>query len=116
MEALRPPIPQDALADSLLVVNVFDGGPKTTLTFRLGSNAPVPLVRTRRPDPFVAELFARYPESKKPWVSATASTHIWTARLPADLPPGAHRITVEGRDEYGRPIRSAAVLEVIRSV
>ncbi len=114
MEALRPPIPQDALADSLLVVNVFDGGPKTVLTYRVGSNAPAPLVRTRRPDPFVTELFARYPESKKPWVGAVASTHIWTARLPADLPPGAHRILVEGSDEYGRPIRSAAVLEVTR--
>ena len=114
MEALRPPIPQDALADSTLVVNVFDAGPKTSLTYRIGGQAPQPLVRTRRPDPFVTELFARYPDTKKSWVQAIPSSHIWTARLPADLPPGAHRITVEGRDEYGRPLRSAAVLEVTR--
>ncbi|GJD35883.1 calcineurin-like phosphoesterase C-terminal domain-containing protein [Methylobacterium aerolatum] len=116
MEALRPPVSQDALAATTLVVNVFDGGPKTRLAYRLGSGAPVPMERTRRLDPFVVELFARYPETKKGWVQATPSTHIWTARLPDDLPPGAHRVTVEGTDEYGRPIRSAAVLEVTRSV
>lgn len=114
MEALRPPIPQDALADSTLVVNVFDGGPKTQVTWRIGGGKAEPMVRTRRPDPFVTELFARYPDTKKSWVQAIPSSHIWTARLPADLPPGAHRITVEGSDEYGRPLRSAAVLEITR--
>ncbi|MFC6790228.1 calcineurin-like phosphoesterase C-terminal domain-containing protein [Methylobacterium komagatae] len=114
MEGLRSPIPQDALADGIAVVNVFDGGPKTRLTIRVGGRDPEPMIRTRRPDPFVTELFARYPEAKKPWVQAIPSSHIWTARLPADLAPGAHRISVEGSDEYGRPIRSAAVLEVTR--
>lgn len=114
MEALRPPITQDALVVSTLVVNVFDGGPRTTVSYRIGGRAPEPMARTRRPDPFVAELFARYPETKKAWVGAIPSTHIWTAPLPADLPPGAHRVTVEGSDEYGRPFRSAAVLEVTR--
>ena len=116
MEALRPPVAQDALADTTLVVNVFDGGPRTRLSYRVGTGAALPLQRTRRLDPFVVELFARYPETKKSWVQATPSTHIWTARLPEDLPPGAHRITIEGSDEYGRPIRSAAVLEVTRGV
>ncbi|MCJ2027133.1 calcineurin-like phosphoesterase C-terminal domain-containing protein [Methylobacterium sp. J-067] len=116
MEALRPPIPQDALADSTLVVNVFDGGPKTAVTWRVGDGSAEPMVRTRRPDPFVTELFARYPEAKKSWVQAIPSSHVWTARLPADLPPGAHRITVEGSDEYGRPFRSATVLEITRGV
>ena len=115
-EALRSPVPQDALADTMLVVNVFDGGPRTRLTYRIGPGEAVPLQRTRRLDPFVVELFARYPETKKSWVQAIPSTHIWAVRLPEDLPPGAHRILIEGTDEYGRPIRSAAVLEVNRGV
>jgi len=94
------------------VVNVFDGGPRTTLTVRIGDRAPEPLARTRRLDPFVTELYARYPETKKSWVQATPSTHIWTARLPDDLAPGAHRVMIDGTDEYGRSIRSCAVLEV----
>lgn len=116
MESLRPPIPQDALADSTVVVNVFDGGPHTRLSIRIGDRDPEPMVRTRRPDPFVTELYARYPATKKSWVQAVPSTHVWTVPLPPDLPPGAHRIAVEGSDEYGRPLRSAAVLEVIRGV
>ncbi|QGY02659.1 Cna protein B-type domain containing protein [Methylobacterium mesophilicum SR1.6/6] len=112
MQGLRPPIAQDALADTTLVVNVFDGGPRTQLSARIGDRAPQPLARTRRLDPFVTELFQRYPETKKSWVQAIPSTHIWTARLPDDLAPGVHRVTVEGTDEYGRPIRGCAVLEV----
>ncbi|MBP1182348.1 calcineurin-like phosphoesterase family protein [Methylobacterium sp. PvR107] len=112
LQGLRPPIPQDALADTTMVVNVFDGGPRTSLSFRIGERPSQALVRTRRPDPFVTELFERYPETKKSWVRAIPSTHIWTARLPDDLAPGAHRVAVEGTDEYGRPIRSCAVLEV----
>jgi len=105
-------VPQDALPDTTLVVNVFDGGPHTNLAVRVGERPPQAMTRTRRPDPFVSELFARYPETKKSWVQAIPASHIWTARLPDDLAPGAHRITVEGTDEYGRPIRSCAVLEV----
>lgn len=112
VQGLRPPVPQDALADTTLVVNVFDGGPGTRLAFRVGDAPPRPMARTRRPDPFVTELYERYPETKKSWVKAVPSTHIWTARLPDDLAPGAHRITVEGADEYGRPIRGCTVLEV----
>lgn len=112
VEGLRPPIPQDALADTTLVVNVFDGGPRTRLTARIGDRPPAALTRSRRLDPFVAELFQRYPETRKSWVQATPSSHIWTARLPDDLPPGAHRVTVEGTDEYGRPIGGGTVLEV----
>ncbi|SEF76995.1 Calcineurin-like phosphoesterase [Methylobacterium sp. 190mf] len=112
VQGLRPPVPQDALADTTLVVNVFDGGPRTRLAFRVGDAPPKPMARTRRPDPFVTELYERYPETKKSWVKAVPSTHIWTARLPDDLAPGAHRVTVEGADEYGRPIRGCTVLEV----
>ncbi|MHB2205002.1 calcineurin-like phosphoesterase C-terminal domain-containing protein [Methylobacterium sp. CM6257] len=113
VQGMRPPVPQEALADTSLVVNVFDGGPRTSLVVRIGERAPVAMARTRRLDPFVAELFERYPEAKKSWVKATPSTHIWTARLPDDLVTGAHRVAVEGTDEYGRPIRSCTVLEVV---
>jgi hypothetical protein len=113
VQGLRPPVPQDALADTTLVVNVFDGGPQTNLAVRIGDRPAQAMTRTRRPDPFVSDLFARYPETKKSWVQAIPSSHIWTARLPDDIAPGAHRITVEGTDEYGRPIRSCTVLEIL---
>jgi 3',5'-cyclic AMP phosphodiesterase CpdA len=112
-QLLRSPIPLDSVDSTDLVVNVFDGGPRTRVQFRVGDGGPVAMTRRRRPDPFVAELYARYADTKKPWVKAEPSSHLWVARLPATIGPGAHRITVEVEDEYGRPARSAVVLEVL---
>jgi len=63
-------------------------------------------------DPYVAELFARHPETCKPWVSATPSSHIWTAPLPRGLGPGVHRIRVRSLDEHGRIATGHLLLEV----
>ena len=61
----------------------------------IGDRAPVEMTRRARPDPFVQEVFARNEATKKPWVSADNSSHIWTARLPGDLAPGTYRVVVE---------------------
>ncbi|CAA2099362.1 3',5'-cyclic adenosine monophosphate phosphodiesterase CpdA [Methylobacterium bullatum] len=112
MQTLRSPVPRESVGATNLVVNVFDGGPRTSVRYRIDDGPTLEMVRTRRPDPFVAEVFLRYPEAKKPWVKAEPSSHIWVARLGGDIPAGSHRITVEVRDEYGRPYSSAMVLEV----
>ena len=65
-----------------------------------------------RPDPFVEEVFARHEATKKPWVKADNSSHIWTARLPADLAPGALSGVVEAVGEYGQPLSGRLALEV----
>ncbi|MGY2046983.1 calcineurin-like phosphoesterase C-terminal domain-containing protein [Methylobacterium sp. JK268] len=107
------PVAAETAGTAMLVVNVFDGGPRTEVRFRIDGGAPVPMTRTRRPDPFVAALYARYAATKKSWVKAEPSSHIWTARLPRDIGPGTHRVSVEATDEYGRTHRDALVLEVV---
>ena len=57
-----------------LVVNVFDGGSKTTVVYKIGAKAPIPMKRETRPDPFVVEVFGRNPETMKPWVKAEPSS------------------------------------------
>jgi hypothetical protein len=64
------------------------------------------------PNPFVTQVYARNMDTKKPWVSAIPSSHIWVARLPADLGPGTHRADIEVVDEYGRTRREAMIVEV----
>src|SRR5579864_3910005 len=96
------PISQDQAAATDVVVNVFDGGPRTVVDYRIGERAPVRMERVRRPDPFVTGVFARHQDSKKSWVAAEQCTHLFVARLPADLEAGTHRIMVTARDEYGR--------------
>jgi hypothetical protein len=67
------------------------------------------------PDPFVEEEFARNEATKKPWVKAEPSSHIWTARLPRDIEPGTHCITVRVIDEYAREHLDHLVLELTAS-
>jgi hypothetical protein len=91
---------------------VFDGGPRASVKYRIGGRAPVPMQRVRRPDPFVEEVFARNEATKKPWVKAEPSSHIFSARLPGDLETGTHCVAVRAVDEYGREHRDHLIVEV----
>jgi hypothetical protein len=106
------PMRKDQLASVALVVNVFDGGPKTMVEYRIGAGGPIAMKQQTRPDPFVQEVFDRNRETVKPWVKAEPSSHIWIARLPASLEPGAYTIDVHAVDEYGRSHRDRLILEV----
>ena len=109
---LSGPISRAALGSSRVVVNMFDGGPRSSMTVAVGGRAPAPMVKAMRVDPLVREVYARNAATKKPWVKASLSTHVWQATLPADLPAGAHRVRVMGTDEYGRVHTAAMLLEV----
>ena len=106
------PIGRATLGAATLVANVFDGGPKTKVTMRIGDSAPIEMSPRRMPDPFVEDLYARNEATKKPWIKAEISSHIWTARLPHDLDVGAHRVVVEAVTEYGDVVSGRLALEV----
>jgi 3',5'-cyclic AMP phosphodiesterase CpdA len=109
---LASPLPQTRISATDLIVNVFDGGPRTSVEYRIGGRAAAPMRRVVRPDPFVEEVFARNEATKKPWVKAEPSSHIWSARLPGDLEAGTHCISVRAVDEYGREHRDHLIVEV----
>jgi len=109
---LGSPIPRENVFATDVVVNFFDGGPRSKLVYRIGERAPVTMTPDARVDPFVQEVFARNEATKKPWVKADPSSHIWVARLPADLEAGTHCLEVVATDEYGRTHRDHLVLEV----
>jgi hypothetical protein len=109
---LGSPAPRAALHASMLIANVFDGGERTQVTMRIGDRSPVAMSRQSRPDPFVEEVFARNEATKKAWVKADNCSHLWIARLPTDLAPGAYRVLVEAVDEYGKTLSGRMALEV----
>jgi hypothetical protein len=111
-QLLGSPIAQDSAPATEVVVNFFDGGPKTSLEYRIGKRDAVRMERVARPDPFVEEEFARNEETKKPWVKAEPCSHLWAARLPADLEPGTHCVAVHAVDEFGREHRDHLVIEL----
>lgn len=111
-ELLGSPLPRENAFATDLIVNFFDGGPRTAVEYRIGERAPVKMARVTRPDPFVEEVFARNEATKKPWVKAEPSSHIWSARLPPDLEAGTHCIAVRVIDEYGREHRDHLIVEL----
>ncbi len=111
-ELLGSPLPQDSAFATNVIVNFFDGGPRTSVEYHIGGRAPIKMERVVRPDPFVEEVFARNEATKKPWVKAEPSSHIWSARLPGDLEAGTHCIAVRAVDEYGREHRDHLVVEL----
>jgi hypothetical protein len=110
---LAGPVERAALPASRVVVNFFDGGPRSTVEASIGQGGRwQALRRVQRTDPFVVEVYARNAATKKPWVEPARSTHLWQATLPADLPAGTHRVSVRATDEYGRRHEAFLVLEV----
>ena len=107
-------IAPEEVAGCRLIVNVFDGGPQSHVSYTIAGaiTESVRLQRVATPDPYVANLFAAHAATQKSWVRAVPSSHVWTAPLPAGLQPGGHCISVEARDEYGRRLTAHLVLEV----
>jgi hypothetical protein len=112
---LGSPISRDAAFAARVIVNFFDGGPRTTVEYQIGKRDPIKMQREERLDPFVQEEFARNEATKKPWVKAVSSSHIWTARLPPDLEVGTHCLHVRVIDEYANEHRDHLVIEVTGS-
>lgn len=100
------------LAATRLVIDVFDGGPRTEVEIDIGGRR-IGLERIAGTDPFVVDFFARHPETCKPWVTASPCSHLWATSLPADLRAGAYRVTARAHNEYGEEIRAYMVLEVM---
>ncbi len=111
-QLLGSPIARASLGAASLIADVFDGGPKTKVVMRIGERPPIEMTRRATPDPFVEEVFTRNEATKKWWVKAEVSSHIWAARLPADLAIGAHRVIVEAVTEYGDVVTGRLALEV----
>jgi hypothetical protein len=107
------PIRQDRLRMTEVIVNVFDGGPRTAVEYRIGEFLPVTMRRETRPDPFIREVFARNQATTKPWAEVEPCSHIWAAPLPVDLKAGTHCIMVRVVDEYGREHHDRLCMEVI---
>lgn len=86
-----------------LLVDVFDGGPRTRVTCEVEgpSGFCFELSRTRARDPYIVESFASHRERLKPWVEASVSSHIWTAPIPPALHSGSHHCSIRVVTEYG---------------
>ncbi|MEM7311264.1 MAG: calcineurin-like phosphoesterase family protein [Planctomycetota bacterium] len=102
----------DAVPAAELLVNLFDGGPRSRVALRIGDREPLPMRRVKRRDPYAIEVFVRNEDTKKSWVNAEPSSHLFAVDLPDDLAPGVHVARVLAIDEFGREHRASALIEV----
>ena len=64
---LGSPITAEQALAARVLVNLFDGGPRSELVMVVDDRAPVPMRRVSKPDPFVVQLYARHRDTIKPW-------------------------------------------------
>lgn len=102
----------DGLPQHQIVVDVFDGGPRTKVTchsVELGMFASI-LERVAIADPHIVESFARHKSLSKPWVTPALSSHIWTMPLPAGIDARALEMTVHVENEFGAAYETRVTL------
>lgn len=73
------------------------------------------MTRVSRPDPYMIENFTRNSDTRKSWLQATASSHLWSADLPDELTPGTYTLSVQATDEFGRTHHAHSILEITGS-
>jgi len=102
----------DQVPAASVLVNLFDGGPRSQVYFSVAGRPELPMMRVERTDLLVNEMWARDPASKKSWVQALPSSHLFEADLPDDLGVGVHTLSVRAVDEFGRTHHAHSVLEI----
>jgi hypothetical protein len=95
-----------------VLVNLFDGGPKSKVYFQVDGGEELAMSRVSRNDPLIQEMFARHADTKKSWVNAAPSSHLFEGDLPDDLKQGVHTLSVRAVDEFGRTHHAHSILEI----
>ncbi len=108
-------INQDQVAATALVVNLFDGGPRSRVRFRVADGDWQEMRRQLSPDPVYLEYAERHAEVIKSWVEPQPSSHIWVSDLPDDLKPGTYLVSVMAVDEFGNSHHGHKLLEITGS-
>lgn len=105
----------DQVAAAAVVVNLFDGGPRSRVTFQVGDGDPREMRREMVWDPSYLEFSERHADVIKSWVEPEFSSHIWTADLPDDLAPGMHLLSVVAVDDFGSTHHGHKLIEITGS-
>ena len=104
---------EDEVFAASVLVNLFDGGPKSKVSYRVNDGEYMPMRRVLTEDPYIVEQYQRFEDVKKSWVQATKSTHMFVANLDDSIGRGTHTLTVRAVDEFGRVHHGHTVLEIV---
>jgi len=121
-------VPHTALAETEILVNVFNGSARTRVEMRCGQQESWQrLEHVAVEDPAFRKIYDTEKALRsrleaegssaaalgKPLTSPKLSTHIWRGQLPEGLAPGTHLIQVRATDMHGRVSFGKRVLRVV---
>jgi hypothetical protein len=100
------------LANTKVVVNLFDGGERDEVSLSLDGGRQVSMDYVVRSDPFMERSYQQYADTDDAFTRPVASSHIWEYSLPENLMPGLHNVVVESEDEFGQHQRGVFTFEL----
>ncbi|MFK7767035.1 MAG: calcineurin-like phosphoesterase C-terminal domain-containing protein [Mariniblastus sp.] len=106
-EQMRVEVPNtvdtNKTAETDVWVNVFNGSEKSTVQMAVDNSGDwITLEKKMAIDPHYKNLVERDANVVPKPARATKSYHLWTAKLPAGISPGAHLLRVQTTDMHGR--------------
>ncbi len=104
-------IPESMIMNLQIVVNLFDGGERSTVSCQVDNGEPFFLTKEARTDTFAFKSY----EKANLFISGTEfpSTHIWTGTFKDILNPGVHKIIIKAVDEYGKEHHGIRIFNVV---
>ena len=99
-------------------VNVFNGSERSKVEMRVGDSSWQPMEFSPQVDPKLKRTWDRENtllEQAPAWRQLSKpkkSTHIWKARIPANIAAGTHRIEIKATDLWGREFTSNRIIRV----
>lgn len=104
-------MPRSMVNNFQIVVNLFDGGENSTVSYRIDDGELTHLKHESRIDTFTFKSY----ENANSFISGQEipSSHMWSGSLGQEIKPGVHRINVLAIDEYGMKHSGIKIFEVV---
>lgn len=96
-------------------MNVFAGNKDDKVVYQLDGRSPVKMKHQNMIDPLMIPYFEAHKELDEWPVNPSESTHMWTAKLPADLKTGSHKLKITTTDMFGKEFVSHRIFEVVKN-
>ncbi|AWW33012.1 metallophosphoesterase [Echinicola strongylocentroti] len=99
-------------------VNFFQGSPRDSVMYRVDGGKWEALKRSPEYDKFLLDIHYEWDHAEElPWgirpSTPLISSHIWTGRMPSDLPLGDHTMEIMATDWLGRTYRSSKTFTIV---
>lgn len=99
-----------------VVVNVYAGSERSVVEMRVDHAPWTRMERVARPDPYYMAIKeseeSETPPNGRKLPRVAISSHLWAARLPANLPPGPHMIHVRTKDMFEQTWHGRRIIRV----